>query len=97
MNSELLKVSKEQADTLIGNWSRLHYPVTIVQEVGNTRLCQMYAVVQTDDIYEMISHSTERRYGMVQVFPTLGEPFTKERLAIKVGKVWYSLNLDGSR
>lgn len=97
MNSELLKVSKEQADTLIGNWSREFYSVSIVQEVGNSRLPQMYAWVGVDDIYEMISHSSERRYGMVQVFPTLGEPFTKERLAIKVGKVWYSLNLDGSR
>lgn len=100
MNSDFLKVSKAQADTLIQNSGRYAFKVRVQQEVGDIRLSAQYTTFMTDDVHEIVQYSTERRYGTAKVYPqnyTSGSDFIlKERLEIRVGKVWYALNLDGT-
>lgn len=100
MNSDFLKVSKAQAGTLIENWGRYAYKVKVQQEVGNHRLTAQYTTMPTGDLHEIVEYSTECRYGMGKVYPqnyTSGSDYIlKERLEIRVGKVWYGFYLDGS-
>ena len=102
MNSDFqntsLKVSKTQADDLIAGWSRYAYKVRIEQEVGTSRLPHQYATIPTEDLYEIVAHSTERRYGMGKVYSgsEVGDYALKQRLEIRVGKVTYGFYLDGT-
>lgn len=97
MNSDFLKVSKAQADTLIQNSGRYAFKLRIQQEVGDIRLTAQYTTFMTDDVHEIVQYSTERRYGNAKVYTqNYSEQVMKERLEIRVGKVWYTFNLDGT-
>ena len=95
--TDFIKVSKTQADDLLRNAGRTFWSLSAKQEVGDTSLPTLWFTLTAEDVHEVVEASNERRYGNIKCYRSYDEPFEKQRLEIKVGKVWYRLNLDGSQ
>jgi len=94
--TDFIKVSKTQADDLLRNTGRTYFLLSVKQDVGETRLPTLYCSLTTDDVHEVVDASNERRYGTERCYVGDNAYANKPRLEIKVGKVWYRINLDGS-
>lgn len=94
--TDFIKVSKTQADDLLRNTGRTYYQLHVKQDVGETRLPTLYCSLSGEEVHEIVDASTERRYGNEKCYAGNNTYTFKARLEVKVGKVWYRLNLDGT-